>query len=178
MKTLVLSILLLVTLSINAQSDTLWNGNTFTVGKVTSINGDMIVLDEGKEAHTYGLITVTKLSISQSNPNKLALESSYMTWLSNHGIYGNNSVVVKPSNKYYPQLTGGFFLRRGANRILGGVGVNLAAGVIGGVMIAAMEKPTAGIVVVGVGQLVGFIMEIAGVSDFKMAGELFDRNKQ
>jgi hypothetical protein len=175
MKRTTLSLLLIFIslIQLTAQTDSVWVIGTLNVGKVTGITAGVLTLETNpKEVYTINLSNITKLVVSQTNPNKQFFETTYMIYLSNKS---NN-----PQNSYYtpPPLTSGFYLKRGANRQLAGIIVSAGSLLIGGTVLALSKDPVPGIVVIGIGDLTGFILGIAGISDYKMAGELLDRGNR
>jgi hypothetical protein len=170
------TIAMLSFIAANAQSDTVWVLNNPKIGTAKIIIGEYLTINTDNVDEKINLQNISKLSISQSNPNKLFMESQYMIWLSENNKK-NSSVVVKKDKQPKTLLTAGDYLQRGANKQLTGLGIGIAGAAVGAVMFAALEKPTAGYVVIGVGGLIGGILNIAGIVDYGKAGALLNNGK-
>lgn len=169
MKTILLATiaLILATINLKAQADTVsfLNGTT-SVGLVKTISNDFLKLSIQGSDFTYPLNMITKLVISDSNPNKKALENSYMAFL-------NKIQITKPIAPLQ-NFNAAYYLKRGANKQLAGIFIVLGSGVLGGTIMALSEKPTTGAVIAGAGTLIGFAFTVSGISDIKQAGLLLD----
>jgi hypothetical protein len=173
MKKLILLLCLLAGYA-NAQSDTLYFVGGFTlVGTVDSIVKEKTYFRLGATKEVYLTPTISSFVISDSNPNKQKIQKAYINYLDWYNKYGAGGNYKETK----PLLTAGEYLKRGANNQLTGLGIGLAGSVVGGIMIAVMEKPTAGYVVIGLGGLIGGILNIAGIVDYRKAGELLDNGK-
>jgi hypothetical protein len=175
-QSLLIIIALLSFTATNAQSDTVWVFFYPKVGTVNSIGDEYLNLKTDSADLKISLPSITKLSISKSNPKKLFFESVYIIWLSEYNKK-NSSVVVKIDKQPKVLLTAGDYLKAGANKQMAGIGVAIGGSVIGGILAAVSKTPTAGLVVVGAGGLVGMILNIAGISDYSKAGQLLNNGK-
>lgn len=140
-------------------------GGVFVAGEIQSVSGDTTLIKTNGVNARYSTYTVSKFSISDANPNKSTIQKAYLSYLDNY------NKGVKPTVTH----TAGYYLKRGANNQLAGLGIGLGASLIGAIMVSAMEKPTAGYVVIGVGGLVGGILNLVGIADYRKAGELLDK---
>lgn len=169
MRKLLLLAVLILPVCAYAQLDTLVFVGGFKIsGKLEMIKGDTTQFNSQGLSAIYSTRTITRFAISDNNPNKAALEKAYLDYLDRSKIQ-----LQKATAKI--DYTAGYYLKRGAERQLTGIGVGFGGALIGGVMMATMEKPTVGAVVIGVGSLIGGILNISGIADIRKAGIQLDK---
>lgn len=164
----------ILTLSIKAQSDTIIVNGVAETGTVTAVKLGILQLQIGNETFSYPVHKVSRIAISTENPNKRQVETSYLFFL----YQPDQSGAYNTGYNYNQIFNAGYYMRRGANRQIGGIIFAAGSLLVGSALIASSKSSTGGLIVIGAGDFVGFILNLCGIADFKTAGEILDREKR